>query len=388
MTRSQHSLDRLLTTHVGSLPRAAPVLDRMAARYDPDQPTPPDYDACVTAAVRECVAHQVEVGLDVVSDGEQSKPGFFAYARSRMTGLQALEGEPTMSSHAREFAAFPEYYERYLTQAMLGGTVVPVPPAFCTGPVAYTGHDELRRDIANMTAAIDAARPHDAFMPSVSPSGLARNRHYAGDEEFYAAAGEALRTEYLAIVDAGLNLQVDDPSMISFFADDDVDPAEQERRAYAYVEILNHALRDIPPERIRYHVCYGINEGPRVFDVPFIRFVKPMLAVNAGAYTFEAGNPRHEHEYHLWEDVTLPEGKVLLPGVVAHASNIVEHPEVIAERLVNFARLVGRENVVASVDCGFSSQATYQTEVHPTVIWAKFEALRDGAALASQRLWR
>ncbi len=388
MTPSPRSIDRILTTHVGSLPRPEPLLDMMAARYAEGRPDPPDYEAAVTAAVADCVRRQVDAGIDIVTDGEQSKAGFFAYAQSRMSGLSPLSGEPLMSDHRREIEAFPEYYERYFQEAMLGGTVVPIVTMACTGPIAYVGQAELQRDIANLQAALARSPAPAAFMPAVAPSGLCRNRHYATEQDFWEAAGEALRTEYLAIVDAGFLLQIDDPFLLSFFADDREDPGAQERHADAYVEALNHSLRGIPPESLRYHVCYSINEGPRIYDVPFVKFVRSMLKVNAMAYTFEAGNPRHEHEYHLWEDVTLPEGKVILPGVIAHADNIVEHPELIAERLIRFAERVGRENVVGSVDCGFSSQATRRTEVHPTVVWAKLQALRDGARLASERLWR
>ena len=387
MSATQRSVDRLLTTHVGSLPRPERLLEMMAARYAPDRPDPEGYEAEVTVAVAECVRRQVKSGIDIVTDGEQSKAGFFAYAQSRMSGLEALDGEPMMSAHAEEIAAFPEYYEQYFKEAMLGGTAVPIAPAYCTGEIEYIGTAELQRDLDNMKAAIAQTPASGVFMPAVAPSGLCRNRYYATEEEFWVAAGEALRTEYAAIIDAGFLLQIDDPFLVSFFTDSREDPAEQVRRADSYVEILNHSLRGIPAQSLRYHVCYSINEGPRIFDVPFIKFVRSMLKVNAMAYTFEAGNPRHEHEYHLWEDVKLPDGKVILPGVIAHADNIVEHPELIAERLIRFAERVGRENVIASVDCGFSSQATFRTEVHPTVIWAKFEALRDGARLASERLW-
>jgi 5-methyltetrahydropteroyltriglutamate--homocysteine methyltransferase len=196
--------------------------------------------------------------------------------------------------------------------------------------------------------------------------------------------GSALRTEYQAIIDAGFLLQVDDPFLSENFSDPALDPAGQRTRASIYVEAVNESLRGIPPERVRFHTCYGINEGPRIHEAALADVAVYMLKVNAGAFSFEAANARHEHEYHLWETVKLPEGKVLIPGVITHASNIVEHPELIAERLLRFVRLVGRENVQAGADCGFSSQATYNTEVHPTVIWAKFEALRDGARLASK----
>jgi 5-methyltetrahydropteroyltriglutamate--homocysteine methyltransferase len=245
----------------------------------------------------------------------------------------------------------------------------------------------LKRDIDNLKAAAANVGHHGVFMPSVAPSGVGTNVYYHTDEEFFHAVGAALRTEYQAIVDAGFLLQIDDPFLSENFADPRLDPAQRRAMATIYVEALNESLRGIPPERVRLHTCYGINEGPRIHEAALADVAGHMLKVNAGAYSFEAANARHEHEYHLWETVPLPEGKVLIPGVITHASNIVEHPELIAERLMRFARLVGRENVLAGADCGFSSQATYTTEVHPTVIWAKFEALRDGASLASRLLW-
>ena len=224
-------------------------------------------------------------------------------------------------------------------------------------------------------------------MPAVAPSGVGNNEYYRDDEEFFHAVGTALHTEYKAIVDAGFLLQIDDPFLSENFADPHLNAAQRNAQATIYVEAINESLRGIPPERVRLHTCYGINEGPRIHEAALADVAGHMLKVNAGAYSFEAANARHEHEYHLWETVKLPDGKVLRPGTITHASNIVEHPELIAERLLRFARLVGRENVQAGADCGFSSQATYNTEVHPTVIWAKFEALRDGARLASKQLW-
>ena len=255
----------------------------------------------------------------------------------------------------------------------------------CTGPIRYRGEAALQRDIDNLKAAL-AGVPHvAAFMPAVAPSGVGENEYYNTDEAFFHAVGAALHTEYQAIVDAGFILQIDDPFLSDLFGDPSFDAAQRQARAEIYVAALNASLQGIPPERVRYHTCYGINHGPRIHEAALADVAGYMLRVNAGAYSFEAANARHEHEYHLWETVKLPPGKVLIPGVITHSSNIVEHPEWIAERLVRFARLVGRENVVAGADCGFSSQATYRPEVHPTVIWAKFEALRDGARIASKQ---
>jgi 5-methyltetrahydropteroyltriglutamate--homocysteine methyltransferase len=221
----------------------------------------------------------------------------------------------------------------------------------------------------------------------VAPSGVGANEYYRTEEEYFHAVGAALRTEYQAIVDAGLFLQIDDPFLSDVFADPALDAKGKKKRAAMYVEALNASLEGIPAEKVRFHTCYGINEGPRVHEAALSEVVGSTLAVTAGAYSFEAANPRHEHEYHPWETVKLPEGKVLIPGVITHASNIVEHPELIAERLMGFAKLVGKENVIAGADCEFSSQASYNTEVHPTVVWAKFEAMREGARLATKQLW-
>ena len=382
----QHNTGRILTTHVGSLPRPDDLLDLMKARiagagYDREV-----YEARVRSAVTECVRKQVETGIDILTDGEQSKPGFFTYVRERLEGL---EPRPKQSRKLwpAEVDAFPEYYARYFKDAMTGGAIAPVVPLVCTGPVKYCGQEALKRDIGNLKSAASAVKHHAVFMPSVAPGGVGSNEYYRTEEEFFHAAGAALRTEYQAIVEAGFLLQIDDPFLTDIFGDPQLSPAQRHSRAVMFVEAINESLRGIPPEKVRFHTCYGINEGPRIHDAALEEVVQYMLRVNAGAFSFEAANARHEHEYHLWEHVKLPEGKVIIPGVITHASNIVEHPEWIAERLVRFARLVGRENVLAGADCGFSSQATYRTEVHPSVIWAKFEALREGARLASKQLW-
>ena len=383
---NQQSNDRILTTHVGSLPRPKDLLDLMKAKIAGAAPDPKVYEARVRSAVAERVKKQAETGIDILNDGEQSKPGFFTYVRERLEGFETRPQQRTQN-WALEVAAFPEYYEQYFKEAMTGGAIAPVVPMVCTGPVRYCGEPALRRDIENLKTAVSEVEHHAVFMPSVAPSGVGSNEYYRTDEEFFQAAGAALRTEYQAITDAGFLLQIDDPFLTDIFADPALSPSQRQRRAAMYVEAVNDSLHGIPAEKVRFHTCYGINEGPRIHDAPLGEVLPYMLKVNAGAYSFEAGNPRHEHEYHVWERFKLPAGKVLIPGVITHASNIVEHPELIAERLVRFAKLVGRENVVAGADCGFSSQATYRTEVHPTVIWAKFNALREGARLATKQLW-
>jgi len=383
----QQNTGRILTTHVGSLPRPHDLLDMMKARLAGQSQDEPVYQARVRDAVAACVRRQASTGIDIVCDGEQSKSGFFTYARERLDGFEPRP-DRARTSFAAEVAAFPEYYEQYFRTAMTGGAVAPVVPLICTGPIRYRGETALQQDIANLKAALHGVAYVAAFMPAVAPSGVGENEYYNSDEAFFHAAGAALHAEYQAIVDAGLILQIDDPFLSDLFSDPSFDAAQRRRRADIYVSSLNASLAGIPPERVRYHTCYGINHGPRIHEAALADVAAYMLQVNAGAYSFEAANARHEHEYHLWENVKLPEGKVLIPGVITHSSNIVEHPEWIAERLVRFARIVGRQNVVAGADCGFSSQATYHPEVHPTVIWAKFAALRDGARIATKALWR
>jgi 5-methyltetrahydropteroyltriglutamate--homocysteine methyltransferase len=272
---------------------------------------------------------------------------------------------------------------------MMGGSITARAPLVCTGPIAYRGQEAIRKDIENLKAALVGLNVEEAFMPAVAPTGVGRNEYYRSEEEYLNAVGDALREEYRAIVDAGLILQVDDPWLTEVHSQDpNLNPAERRKIAEVSVEALNHAIRGIPAEKIRFHTCYGINEGPRIHDAPLKEIVDLILKVNAGAYAFEAANARHEHEYRVWEDFKLPEGKILIPGVITHCSNIVEHPELISERIIRFAKLVGRERVIAGGDCGFSSQATYNPEVHPKIVWAKFQAMAEGAKLASRQLWR
>lgn len=386
MTRSTK---RILATHVGSLPRPKDLLDMMKARLtgEGDPVDDATYEKRLSDAVAEIVRKQAESDVDIVTDGEMSKAGFFVYARERLAGFEPRTDQK-YDLYRQEREAFPEYYEEYFARAMLGGNVAPVVPLYCVGPVSYVGEAELKRDLDNLRAAVDTVDCAGAFVPSTAPSGVGFNEYYKDDEAFFHAVGEAMRTEYKAIVDAGFQVQIDDPFLSDVFGDPDLDDKQKERKATIFVESINHALRGIPEEKVRFHTCYGINEGPRVFEPQLGDVVDHMLKINASVYSFEAANPRHEHDYHVWEQTKLPDGKSIMPGMITHASNIVEHPELIAEWLVRFAGLVGRENVLAGADCGFSSQACYHTEVHPTVIWAKFEALAEGARLASETLWK
>ena len=385
----KRSTDRILTTHVGSLPRPKPLLDKLR-----DGERGPDLDSAVAQAVGAAVGQQVAHGVDVVTDGEQGKTGFFAYIGERLTGFEPRP-EARGAAWSAEVSAFPEYYADYFRRAMEGGSVVTMEPLVCVGPVAYRGQAAIARDIANLKAAL-ADQPHaDAFLPATAPSGVGimtasadtANEHYPSYADYLFAVADAIAEEYRAITGAGLLLQVDDPALTDVLGDTELTPAQKSERAELFVEATNRALRGIPPDQVRFHTCYGINEGPRVHDVPLAEVIPWMLKVQATGLSFEAANARHEHEYHAWETVTLPGDRVLLPGVITHASNIVEHPELIAERLTRYARIVGRENVIASTDCGFSSQATYLPEVDPKVMWAKFDAMREGAAIASAQLW-
>ena len=382
----KRSLTRILTTHCGSLPRPKDLLDQMKAQATGESYDSKAWEARVRRAVAESVRWQAETGIDIPSDGEQGKPGFFAYVRERLDGFEPRPGA-NFPRFTAETEAFPEYYAEYMGHAMTGAAVVPIIPLVCTRPVRYRGNEAVQRDIDNLKAAVSNLPAEEVFMPSVAPSGVGFNEYYRTEQEYFEAVGAAMHHEYEAIVDAGLLVQIDDPFLTEIFSRPWLSAREQRSAAQMWVEALNLALAGIPAERVRFHTCYGINEGPRIHDAPLKDIVEVMLRINAGAYSFEAANPRHEHEYHVWETVKLPEGKVLIPGVITHASNIVEHPELIAERITRYGERVGRENVIAGSDCGFSSQATYHPEVHPTVVWEKLRALAEGARLATRRLW-
>jgi 5-methyltetrahydropteroyltriglutamate--homocysteine methyltransferase len=377
-------MSRILTTHVGSLPRPHALLDAMKAKLAGN--SPPDYESRVRQAVAECVRKQADVGIDIVSDGEQSKPGFFAYVQERLGGFQPRP-DRKVEIFPAEVRAFPEYYEQYFKEAMLGGAVARFAPLVCTGPVSYRTLEPLQRDIDNLKKAMVAAKVKEAFMPAIAPSGVGSNEYYKSAEEYLHAVGAAMATEYRAIIEAGLLLQIDDPFLCDVLVDPRLEPKERRRLANLHVEVVNESIKGIPEEKVRFHTCYGINEGPRIHEAPMREVARYMLKIKAGAYSFENANVRHEHEYHIWDEIKLADGKKVIPGMLLHACNIVEHPDLIAERLVRFAERVGRDNVIAGTDCGFSSQASYRTEVHPTVVWAKFQALSKGARIASRRLW-
>jgi 5-methyltetrahydropteroyltriglutamate--homocysteine methyltransferase len=385
----QQNVDHIQTTHIGSLPRPHALLDLMKAKFN-DQPYDRDaYDAMLKTSVAEVVRKQAECGIDIVTDGELSKPGFFTYIRERLEGFESRP-DVKIKLFQQEVSAFPEYYAEYFKTAMLGGAIVKLAPVVCVGPVKYQGEQLVQTDIANVKEAAKAAGvpDHHVFLPATAPSGVGTNEYYKSEEEYFHALAEELSKEYKAIVNSGILVQIDDPFLPDIFFEPGLDDAQKRRRAQMYIEATNTALKGIPADRVRFHTCYGINEGPRIYEAALSDIIEYVLKINAGSFSFEAANPRHEHEYHLFEQLKVPDGKVLCPGVITHASNIVEHPELIAERLIRFANLVGRENVMAGADCGFSSQALYRTEVHSTVVWEKFKAMRQGADIATRRLWR
>ena len=385
----QQNTDRIQTTHIGSLPRPHELLDIMKAKLNKQPYDENKFLIVLKNAVADTVRRQVECGIDIVTDGEFSKPGFFTYIQQRLEGFEARPNQKLILFQ-KEVEAFPEYYAEYFKTAMSGGSLIPITPVVCVGPVKYRGEKLLQIDIDNVKAAAKAAGVAEkhAFLPATAPSGVGINEFYKSDEEYFHALANELNKEYRAIVAAGLLVQVDDPFLPDIFFEPGLDDAQKKRRAQIYVEATNRALQGIPADMVRFHTCYGINEGPRLYEAALSDIIEYVLKINAGSYSFEAANPRHEHEYHLFEKVKVPDGKVLCPGVITHASNIVEHPELIAERIVRFAKLVGRENVMAGADCGFSSQALYRTEVHNTVVWEKFKAMREGADLATKMLWK
>jgi 5-methyltetrahydropteroyltriglutamate--homocysteine methyltransferase len=416
----KRSTDRILTTHVGSLIRPQALQEFMRAKQSDAPYDHAGYEACLAQSVADVVRRQAETGIDVISDGEFGKAiSWNQYVVERLSGFELRAIPPGLRPGVpgADRTRFKEFYaELDVREPMANAKMVA-----CIGPVKYIGQEIVRRDIANFKAALasvasgqrgdsivrapdtppepgssaraalDGLKVQEAFMPVVAPSSVLPDRkdeYYKGEEDWLEAVTAAMRTEYRMIVDAGFVLQIDDARAATAF-DRMVPPGsfEDYRRWLAkFVESLNHALEGIPEDRVRYHVCWGSWPGPHVSDVPLKDIVDLILKVRAGAYVIESANPRHEHEWQVWKNVKLPDGKVLIPGVISHATNVVEHPELIAERILRFANLLGRENVMAGTDCGFA-QGTFYRRVHPTIMWAKFEALAEGARLASRQLW-
>ena len=390
------STERILTTHTGSLPRPADLVDILNGKELGRDHSPELLDRRVARAVEEIVQRQAQVGLDVVNDGEHSKVSWMAYARARLSGLSEIDSPVRFRGATRDSLAFPGAYEDMKVMlagrsgALVAKRTVRPKAWICSGPIKYIGEAELRADIANFKAAVSGGDVAEGFMTAISPSNLElyyENHHYASDEEYLAALADAMRVEFKAIVDAGLVLQIDDPRMATHYNRTPGASIEDCRKFIALrVEAVNHALRGIPEERVRFHTCYSVNIAPRVHDFELKHFVDLMLAIRAGGYVIEAANPRHEHEWQVWEETRLPDGKILIPGVVSHCVHLVEHPELVAQRLMRFAGVVGRERVIAGTDCGFGTSGVGD-EVHPDVAWAKLAVLVEGARLASKRLW-
>jgi 5-methyltetrahydropteroyltriglutamate--homocysteine methyltransferase len=395
--------DRVLTSHAGSLPRPEDLVELNNLRGLGELEDEEGYQEKLSQAVVDVVTKQRDIGIDIVNDGEYGHSmgarydygTWWTYVFQRLGGLEIVEdlmldipqakpkpGEIALGSFAerRDWNMFGEAYGDPSS-----GAALPNPPTHAPvarGPVTYIGQDAIQQDIANMKAAMDAVGVEDGFMNAVAPGSCGRfgNEFYDSDVDLIYACADAMREEYQAIIDAGLMLQLDDPGIAENW--DQINPApsveDYKRFTMVRVEALNHAIRDLPVERIRFHLCWGSWHGPHVTDIPMRDIVDCMLAINAGSYSFEAANVRHEHEWKVWRDVKLPEGKKILPGVVSHSTNVVEHPELVAERIMRFAEGVGAENVVASTDCGLGGR------VHPQIAWAKLESLVEGARLASR----
>ncbi|GAA4432423.1 cobalamin-independent methionine synthase II family protein [Georgenia halophila] len=397
------STEHTRTTHAGSLPRTPELIEANAARDEGGDPE--GFGELLRDAVRDLVRRQLELGITVVGDGEYGKSmsspidfgAWWSYSFQRTGGLeldpdQAWATEKVLSSpgdvrltgflHRRDRQRFAEAYADPDSGVMMGR-----PKAFpaVTGPISYTGQDAIAQDTANLRAAVEATGAQEGFITAVSPGSASRttNKYYGSEEDLLYAWADVLREEYRAVIDAGLLLQIDDPSIAENFDQIEPEPSVEDYVAFTRlrVEALNHALRGLPADRIRFHLCWGSWHGPHTTDIAMKDIVDLMLSINAGAYSFEAGNVRHEHEWRVWEDVTLPDGKIILPGVVSHATNVVEHPELVADRIERFATRVGRENVIASTDCGLGGR------IHPQIAVAKLESLAQGAEIATRRLW-
>ena len=386
----RRSTTRILVSHAGTVPRPADL----QALFDAGESRRDAFLERLPGAVREVVTRQAEVGIDIVNDGELSKLNFSHYARERLGGLEQPSGGAVQASArnivARDARDYPEFFalgggrmRRAATPVAPGGNVNPT--VICTGPIAYVGQEATARDIANFRAALEGLDV-EGFLPAIAPGTIEHwlfNQHYASDEDFLFAIADAMHAEYRAITDAGLNLQIDDPDLPDgwqMFPEMTVE--EYRRYAALRVEALNHALRDIPREQVRLHVCWGSGHGPHQNDIPLEHIVDLILRVNAQVYSIEAANPRHDHEWRVWQDTRLPEGKSFMPGVVGHATDIIEHPRLVADRLVRYAQLVGKENLVAGTDCGIGTRV-----FNAEIAWGKFAALAEGARLASRELW-
>jgi len=379
--------NKILTTHVGSLIRPPELVEYLRPMLEGQAYDERAFEACLARAVAEVVKKQCEIGLDIVNDGEFGKTHWYRYVVDRFSGIESNPVAPNQTYFiGKDRERFREFYEEYDKELPRSRSEWAV-----TGPVRYRGMQSLQRDIANLEAALAKVSCEGAFLPVVAPASLIpelKNKYYRNDEEYVFALAEALREEYRAITQAGLIVQIDDAWLPAMYERIVPPGTAQDYRRWASMCIgaLNHALRDIPEHLTRYHICWGSWNGPHTADLPLKEIVDLLLAIKVGGYSVEGANPRHEHEWRVWEHVRLPPGRKLIPGVISHATNIVEHPELVAERIVRLAQLVGPENVIASTDCGFAQGALYR-RVHPSIMWAKLEALVQGADLASKQVW-
>ena len=381
-----NGVERILTTHTGSLPRPADLLAMIQAKETGQPFDAEELAAAVRRSVAEAVEAQANAGIDIVNDGEFSKPGFSDYIKDRVSCLGGVDPSPQAPTEVD----FPEFAEWWRGVGFLGSVAFPRP--VCVGPMAWTHPETVETDLANFRDALVGADVAGAFMTASSPGILdlrIANQHYASEEEYVYALAEMMKVEYRAIADAGFVLQVDAPEMAmgrnwERFRDGSL--GDFRRVMGLWAEALNYALAGISEEQVRYHICWGNSEGPHVRDVPLRDIVDIVLQVRAGAYSVEASNPRHAHEWRVWQDVKLPEGKTLIPGVIDSTTNFVEHPELVRDRILSYTNVVGRDNVMASTDCGFGTFAG-RSRVHPTVVWAKLQAMAEGARLASLELW-
>jgi 5-methyltetrahydropteroyltriglutamate--homocysteine methyltransferase len=387
----KYSTDRILTTHVGSLIRPPEVVSILDNHTTGQLFAGPDLET-LRASIVDVMREQKEVGIDIPNDGEFSKPGFANYILDRLTGFDTVEGATGLFLLGRDRKKFMDAYNE-MPGGGIGANWTPqLTQLACVGPVTFTGHAFVQQDIENLKAAMAETGYDEVFYPVTAPGTIELqrpNRYYNTGEEYLEAIANAMHEEYKLATDAGFVIQIDDPRGVTAWDSMDPPPAPEEYAKFAAVrvEALNHALRGIPEELVRYHVCWGSWPGPHTTDIDFKHIVNVTLQIKAQGYSVEAANPRHAHEYHVFEDVKLPDGKIVIPGVIAHTTNVVEHPELVAERIVNYAKLVGRENVIAGADCGFAQ--TYATRrVHPSIMWEKFRMLAEGARIASAKLWR
>ena len=381
----KRSEKRILTTHVGSLPRPARMLELASLEKGPPK-DPVEYAALLRESVAGIVRQQVEIGVDIVNDGEFGKESWANYIIRRVTGFEV---RPDQRREAEWLGSDRIRFRDFIAEDM-PGIIEGMATEACIGPVAYRGQNEINLAVSALVGALKDVEVTEAFMTAVAPASTAYdgvNEFYASDRDYVFAIADALREEYLAIHQAGLLVQVDDAVLANMY-DALVSQSPQRYREWAQLRIdaLNHALRDIPEDRVRYHLCFGSWHLPHISDAPLEEIVEFILQVKAGAYSIEAANPRHEHEWRVWEQVELPKGKILIPGVITHHIITTEHPRLVADRIIRFANLVGPENVIAGTDCGFAQLDSIR-RVHPEVMWAKFEALVEGAAIASRELW-